>query len=126
MTYGEILRTFRAMAGIDTKSEFSRMLGLKDPDHYIGAENDAPGKRPSLDILEKAAQLAGINFQDCLRIPAANSKKVNKEDEKLHRQLQEILDRKDEAAMWISGNITTFHRAYVVSKVRGRRRRPSK
>jgi hypothetical protein len=123
MTYGEFLRACRTRAGGETKSDFSRRLGLKDPDHYIGAENDTPGKRPSLDILERAARLAGFEFQECIVLPESGSSRPVPKHEKLHRQLQELLEREDEAADWIGGNISTFHRAYVVSARKRTRRR---
>lgn len=124
MTYGEFLRTCRILAGVETKSEFSRKLGFKDPDHYIGSENDSAARKPSLDLLERAAELAGLHFEDCIKIPEASVKKTTKEHDKTHRQLQEILENGGDAADWISGNIHTFHRAYVVS--RRRRRKDSK
>jgi len=108
-------------AGVETKSDFSRKLGLKDPDHYIGAENDTPGKRPSLDIIEGAARLAGFEFTDCIHLPGADlSAKINRARDKLHRQLDEILEAGGNPALWISGNISTFHDAHI----KRRRRTP--
>jgi len=112
MTTGELLRYFRTLAGIETKSEFARQLGFKDPDHYTGSENDTPGKEPSLDLLRKAARLAGVELEDYIHIPESKRKPISKEHEKVHRQLQDLLDVGGEAGDWISGNIKTFHRSY--------------
>lgn len=123
MTFGEFLRACRKLAGSETKSDFARRLGLKDPDHYIGAENDTLGKRPSIDLLEAAAQLAGFSFHDCIVLPGKHHEPLTKDHQQLHRLLQEILDlNDDEAAPWISGNIRTFHRAYIRGG-KGKRRR---
>jgi hypothetical protein len=142
LTYGEFLRACRMIAARNlyietekknkgaesgdllqaaetlTKSDFSRMLGLLDPDHYIGAENDKPGKVPSRELLEAAAKVAGLNFQDCIQIPKEHAQQPDREQQKLIRMLLDILNSGGNGAEWIRGNILTFHETHV----RGRRR----
>lgn len=113
MTYGEFLRACRTRAGIESKSEFSRRLGFKDPDHYIGAENDTGGKEPGRELLEKAARLAGFEFTDCIQLPEKEVRPQTREEQRIHRRVQELLEIGGEAADWIKGNINTFHKAYV-------------
>lgn len=74
MTYGEFLAACRKLAGKRlkkelSKSEFARLLGFKQPGHYIGAENDREEREPGRDLLEKAAALAGFKFEDCIVLP---------------------------------------------------------
>src|SRR5262245_32742877 len=118
MTYGELLRACREICGVKNKSEFSRRLGFKDPDHYIGAENDANGKLPGRELLEMACQEAGFEFQDCIVLPEKYQKKPEtRQEELLVRMLLDILRAGGNSAEWIKGNIITFHESH-------RRRRP--
>ena len=112
MTYGELLRHFRLSLGIENKSEFARRLGMKDPDHYIGAENDKESRKPSLDLLEAAAKLAGKKLEDYLQIPVESKKPVTREDGRLHRQLQDLLDLGGEAGDLVRSTISAYHRLY--------------
>lgn len=72
MTYGEFLKVCRRRAKYATAKEFAEALGFDKPDHYRGAENDK--RPPGRELLENAARLAGLNFQDCIVVssePAA-------------------------------------------------------
>jgi len=109
VTYGEFLRFCRLTAKFDRKTDFARKLGMKDSDHYIGAENDKPNKKPSLDLLERAAQEAGLQFTDFLQQP--QKRKLSREHESLHTKLQELLDAGGDEAVWIEGNLIIFHKA---------------
>ena len=114
MTYGQFLKYCRTLAGVATKSEFSRKLGMLNPDHYIGTENDNAGKKPSLELLERAARLAGHEFHDAIQ--EFKPLKYSREHKKIHDQLQELLDLQgvdSEAGEWIAANVRTFHRAYL-------------
>ena len=119
MTYGEFLRFCRTKAGSATKAEFARKMGFVDPEHYVGAEHDKPSLKPSLDLLEHAAQAAGFELQDFLQKPSGQHTPRSREHEQLHRQLQDLLNLADEATAWVIGNIRTFHKAYV-GRGRGR------
>jgi transcriptional regulator with XRE-family HTH domain len=102
------------LAKCATKSDFSRLLNLKDPDHYIGAENDTPGKKPSLDLLERAAQAAGFEFTDFIQTPKKT--KNSPEEEQLIRQLLELLRYQDddgEVSTWMRVSVQTFHHDYL-------------
>lgn len=121
VTYGEFLRHCQQVSKCPTKTEFAKLIGMRDPDHLIGAMNDRPGKEPSLDLLERAARAIGAHFQDYIQIPKQKSKtvitseyKIKREDQAIIRQLIELmqLNEKD-VGEWIRGNIKTFHRAYL-------------
>jgi transcriptional regulator with XRE-family HTH domain len=112
MTLGEFLTFCQKRAGIETKSEFARKLGMKDADHLTGAMNDKERKRPSLDVLERAAELAGLKLEDCLVIPETHQTEVSRKHARIHRQLQYLLDLGGEAGEWIAGNIITYYKAY--------------
>lgn len=113
MTYGDFLRFCRRKAGSATKAEFARKLGYADGDHYVGAENDKSTRKPSLGLLERAAQAAGMNFQDFIQKPKGQRVRRSSEHEKLHSQLQELLDLGGESTDWIAANIRAFHQSYV-------------
>lgn len=113
MTYGEYLRFCRKLAGMEKKTDFARKLGLLDCDHYIGAENDVPSKKPSLDLLERAARAVDMEFSQFIQEP--KPRKLSRKHEQLHRQLQELLDltgQDAEAALWLEISIRTFFKAY--------------
>jgi hypothetical protein len=118
MTYGEFLRRCRLKTAENAsktinKTDFSRLLGLKDGDHYSGAENDAPGKKPGRELLEAAARLAGLEFEDCIVFPDERASRMSKQHEKLHRQLQEVLQLEQRIADALAINVETFHNNYV-------------
>lgn len=96
MTYGQFLKRCRDLAGIKTKSDFARLLGYLNVHHYIAAENDKEGKRPSLDLLERAARAAGVSFADYIQVPPELAKPLSRGHQELHRQLQELLDLGDD------------------------------
>jgi transcriptional regulator with XRE-family HTH domain len=125
VTYGEFLRWCRTKAGYETKTDFARKLSMLDGDHYTGAENDKANRKPSLDLMERAARLAGLEFQDFIQAPAAGEHTPrSREREKLHRQLDELLDFKDddgEVSAWFRVSIQTFYRDYFAGK-RARKR----
>ncbi|MBO0799420.1 MAG: hypothetical protein J2P31_11425, partial [Blastocatellia bacterium] len=76
-------------------------------------ENDKPNKQPSLDLLEKAARAVNLEFQDFIQEP--KPRKLSREHERLHRQLQELLDltgKDSEAALWFEVSIRTFYTTY--------------
>jgi hypothetical protein len=113
MTYGEFLTYCCKVAGL-TKSEMSRKLGMLDPDHFIGATNDKPGKAPSRELLERAASLAGFQFTDCIYEPKEHIKPFSRKHEQLHRKLQDLLDYtadKGEVADYFTTGIEKIHTA---------------
>ena len=115
MTYGEFLRFCRLKAGSETKTDFARKLNMLDGDHYTGAENDRPHRKPSLDLLERAAQLAGLEFQDFIQKPPGQRTPRSREREKLHAQLDQLLDYtgdSGEVSTWFRVSIETFCRDY--------------
>jgi len=81
-------------------------------DHYIGAENDRDGKKPSIDLMERAAKIAGLEFQDFINTPEKEQTPRSRAHQALHRQLQALLDREDEASDWIAANISVYYKAY--------------
>lgn len=110
MTYGEYLRYCIRRTGDDiTKTEFAHMLGLKDADHFIGATNDKPDKRPSIDLLERAARVAGFEFIDCIQEPKQYKKPFKYEHARLHIQLQELLERGEKEEWHASMYIRVHH-----------------
>lgn len=118
VTYGEFLRYCRNLAGVETKSEYARKLGMIDNDHYIGSENDKEGKKPSLDLLERAARSTGHEFTDAIQ--PFRERKVPQAIERLQTQLRELLELNDpEVTKFLELAITRFHKFYM----RGGRRR---
>jgi hypothetical protein len=114
MTYGQILRYFREKAGNESKTAFARRLGMMASNHYIGAENDREEKKPSLDLLERAAKLAGLEFQDFINPPHENrsEKQFRVENRELHRQLEAVLNRDDDVSDWLASNISVFYHRF--------------
>lgn len=104
------------------KTEFSRVLGFIDPDHYTGAENDKAGKEPSRQMLEKAAQAAGFAFTDCIQLPNDKMAKLSKEHDKVHRKLQDLLDAPEPWPTVAEKNVESVHLNYE----RSRRKRKKK
>lgn len=108
MTYGEFLRHCMKVAGCETKNAFATLLGMKDPDHFVGATNDRPDKKPSLELLEKAAKAIGLQFDDFIQLPKENRK--SREDQKTHRELDEIFEQHPDDGAHLRAVIETFHR----------------
>jgi transcriptional regulator with XRE-family HTH domain len=111
VTYGAFLTYCCNLAGF-TKSEMSRKLGMLDPDHFIGATNDKPGKAPSRELLERAARLAGFEFTDWINEPKQHMNPLSRKHEQLHRKLQDLLDYtadNGEVADYFITGIETFH-----------------
>lgn len=107
------MRFCRKLAGSPTKTDFARKLGMKDGDHYIGAENDVASKKPSLDLLERAAHQIDLEFSDFIQQPPARKHKVSRKHQRLLNLCLELLESGGEAELWIEGNIVTFHKAYI-------------
>lgn len=120
MTYGEFLRYCRQLCGVETKSDYARQLGFIDNDHYIGAENDKDGKRPSIDLLERAARSTGHEFTDAIQPFPDQKPKHDPEHLHLADQLLELLALEDkEVTQFFRAAIRVFH----VDRFRGGRRR---
>lgn len=66
MRYGEFLKVCRRLSKSPTAIDFAVKLGFKKPDHYRGVENDK--RKPGRELLEKAAELAGMDFEDCITV----------------------------------------------------------
>lgn len=111
MTYGQFLRYCRTLAGVETKSEFSRKLGMLNPDHYIGTENDIAGKKPSLELLERAARLAGHEFEDAIQ--EFEPPKYPGKHKRIHDELDQLLNHKDrKAGVTAAAIIRHLHRSF--------------
>lgn len=82
--------------------------------HYVGAENDREEKKPSLDLLERAAKAAGFEFQDFINPPKEKLSKEQfpAEHRELHRQLHALLSRNDDVSDWIASNISVFYHRF--------------
>ena len=73
MTYVKFLEECRKLAGIRagkefSKAEFGRLCG-KDEKYYTNMEGGA--RPPGRELLERAAEAAGLAFQDCIHLPKA-------------------------------------------------------
>ena len=112
MTYGEYLRYCRTLAGSPTKTDFARMLEMKVGDHYIGAENDTWNKKPSLDLLERAAKKVGLEFSDFIQEPPKLKKELSPKHKSLIRKCEALLLAGGEPELWFEANIVTFYKAY--------------
>lgn len=112
VTYGQFLRYCRQKAGIDSKTDFARKLGMYAANHYIGAENDREQKKPSLDLLERAAREAGLDFRDFINPPKEKLGGFPRQHRELHVQLQALLDRDDDVSDWIASNISVFYHRF--------------
>lgn len=130
MTYGEFLRYCRLKAGVETKSEFARKLGFIDNDHYIGSENDKEGKKPSLDLLERAARATGHEFTEAIHKFEERESRYSPAEQVLHNQLHELLNVEHlvkgvsrEEAEEVSKIFTGILREYHWTFFRGGRRR---
>lgn len=114
MTYGEFLRYCRALDGSPTKTDFARKLGLKDGDHYIGAENDKPDKKPSVDLMERAAKLVGLEFTDFIQEPPKRKHASSRKHLALSRKFMELLESGDmEVEIFFETAVETFHKSYL-------------
>lgn len=117
MTYGTFLRQCRQRAGGGklNKTDFSRRLGMANPEHYIGNENDKPGRKPSLDLLERAAREAGFEFTECIQFPT--KEKRQRLTVKLRQDvttIEELLALGDpEIELWFHASTKAFAKAYL-------------
>lgn len=115
MTYGAYLRLCRQIAGRGkvNKTDFSKQLGMSDPEHYIGAENDKPGRKPSVDLLERAAQAAGFEFTDFIQRPG-KKRGLTAKKRQLVNTLELLLALNDpEVDVIFEGMIVTFGKEYL-------------
>lgn len=100
MTYGEFLKVCRRRAKYATAKEFAEALGFEKPDHYRGVENDK--RPPGRELLENAAKLAGLNFQDCIAVSSEPA--ATREERELLRLFREC-DRERQKLLVVSARL---------------------
>lgn len=111
---GQKLREFRERHGFKNQKAFQNKAGL------TGLFRNEDGSQfPSWETLVKVASTCGRNVSDFIydlepHATAQYKPPRNKHELELHNRLQEILEDGDpDAAKWIAGNITVFHRDQV-------------
>lgn len=96
-------------------AEFAHRSGI----HFANIKTFEAKEDASMSIknIQKWVKACGLTLsQFFARLEArerGEKPTTNREHDKLHRQLQELLELENESSDWITGNIQTFHRAYV-------------
>src|SRR5262245_54136906 len=108
---GQKLKEFRERHGFKNQKAFQQIAGL------TGLFRNEDGSQfPSWETIVKVVSACGRNVSDFVfdlepHTSTHGHAPRNKHEVELHNKLQEILEDGDiEAAKWIAGNITVFHR----------------